>query len=107
MPEQEPADWNRPKRTERRPLFSLGQIVATPGALDALEQAGITPLTLIARHVAGDWGDLGEEDKQANEEALQQGMRLLSAYKLETGKKIWLITEYDRSVTTLLTPQEY
>ena len=81
--------------------------MATPGALAALQEAGVNPLALITRHVTGDWGDLGTEDKQANEDALQQGQRLLSAYKLQTGQKIWLITEYDRSVTTLLLPSDY
>lgn len=107
MPERESAESNKPNRTEGRPLFPLGKIVATPGALAALQEAGVNPMALITRHVTGDWGDLGAEDKQANEEALQQGQRLLSAYKLQTGQKIWLITEYDRSVTTVLLPSDY
>ena len=92
---------------ERRPLFNLGQPVATPGALDALAQAEEAPAAYLMRHVTGDWGDLPEEDIQENELSLQQGNRLFSAYHLNTGKKIWVITEWDRSVTTILLPEEY
>ena len=88
-------------------LFSLGQIVATPGALSALEEAGNSASEFLTRHVAGDWGDLCDEDRQANQEALQDGLRLLSAYRLNDGTKIWVITEADRSVTTVLLPSEY
>ena len=90
-----------------QPLFALGQVVATPGALDTLRDAGIDPLVLLARHVTGDWGELSEEDIEANREALAQGYRLLSAYPLETGERLWIITEWDRSATTLLRPDEY
>lgn len=90
-----------------RPLFALGQIVGTPGALDALAAAEQSPLELILRHVTGDWGTVPEEDREANDRAVEQGLRILSAYKLNTGEKIWVITEWDRSVTTLLTPLEY
>ena len=93
--------------------FRLGQIVATPGALAALDEAEQIPHVFLAHHVTGDWGDLGAEDKQANDEACQhegdlerQG-RILSAYKTRLGVKIWVITEFDRSVTTLLRPDEY
>jgi hypothetical protein len=85
--------------------FPLGQTVATPGALEALEQAGQAPAALLARHQHGDWGDLAEEDKQENEYSVNRGLRLLSAYHLTTGVKVWVITEADRSVTTLLMPQ--
>ena len=88
-------------------LFSLGQIVATPGALEALESAGHTASEFIARHALGDWGDLCSEDKAANDEALENGLRILSAYKLRDGTRIWIITEADRSVTTVLLPEEY
>jgi hypothetical protein len=88
-------------------LFALGQVVATPGALAALEKAGQTPDELIARHVAGDWGELPPEDAQANEDALDGSGRLFSAYLLNDQTKIWLITEWDRSVSTLLLPEEY
>ena len=87
--------------------FSLGQTLATPGALEALQAAGQDPSELLARHVVGDWGDLDEEDKQENELSLKQGFRLLSAYHLATGVKIWVITESDRSATTILLPSEY
>lgn len=87
--------------------FALGQVVATPGALDALEKAGQTPDDLINRHVSGDWGTLPPEDAQANEDALDGSGRLFSAYILRDQTKIWVITEWDRSVTTLLLPEEY
>jgi hypothetical protein len=90
-----------------KPLFSLGRIVSTPGALQALEANSQTPAEFIGRHLLGDWGDLCEEDKQANQEALEQKLRLLSAYRLNDGTKLWIITESDRSATTLLLPSEY
>jgi hypothetical protein len=85
----------------------LGQTLATPGALEALEQAGQDPAELLVRHQGGDWGDLDAEDKQENELSLKQGFRLLSAYHLSTGVKVWVITESDRSATTILLPSEY
>ena len=90
-----------------KPLFSLGQIVATPGALRTLEAANQEPLELLARHVRGDWGNVPDEDKQENELSIREGFRILSAYTLTTGEKIWLITEADRSATTFLRPEEY
>jgi len=90
-----------------RPLFDSGQIVATPGALEALAEAGGIGLEYINRHLKGDWGDLCDEDKQTNQEALKHGFRLMSAYILPTWVKIWIITEHDRSVTTILLPEEY
>jgi len=89
------------------PRFPLGRVVATPGAIEALEANGAQGAELLGRHVRGDWGDLCEEDRQANEEALEQGLRLLSAFRLPDGTRIWIITEADRSVTTLLLPEEY
>jgi hypothetical protein len=88
-------------------LFPLGQTVATPGALEALASAGETPLPYLARHVAGDWGELDEHDKEENESALKDGLRILSAYRLPDGTRIWVITEADRSATTILLPEEY
>ena len=88
-------------------LFQLGQIVATPGAIDALERAGQSEIDYLARHVGGDWGDLDQEDREANDLALSDGTRLLSAYRLPTGDKLWIITEHDRSATTLLLPSDY
>ena len=87
--------------------FELGQIVATPGALDALAEAKQSPSELLSRHLSGDWGELCEEDRQENELSLREGFRLLSAYRLATGQKLWIITESDRSATTLLLPSEY
>lgn len=93
--------------TERKPLFPLGQIVATPGALEALEQTGQTPLEFIARHVRGDWGDVCEEDAEANQQALQDGSRILSSYRTKLDEKLWIITEADRSSSCVLKPNEY
>ncbi len=87
--------------------FSLGQLAATPGALEALGEANQDALEFLHRHQSGDWGDLGEEDKQENELSLREGFRILSAYHTSRGVKIWVITEADRSATTLLLPEEY
>ena len=87
--------------------FLLGQLVATPGALKALEEAGQDPLEFLRRHQQGDWGDLGEEDKKENEFSVLNNFRILSAYTLTTSVKIWIITEADRSATTILLPEEY
>jgi hypothetical protein len=81
--------------------------VATPGALEALADAGESPLDFLARHQAGDWGALCPEDRRLNDQALRQGARLLSAYHTSKGVKLWLITEADRSSTCLLLPEEY
>lgn len=89
------------------PRFSLGQVVATPGALRALEISGESPLEFLRRHVTGDWGELDEDDRRENELSLREGFRLLSSYRLRSGEKLWIITEADRSVTTLLLPEEY
>ena len=86
--------------------FPLGQCVVTPGALEILNQAGIAVLDLLARHAMGDWGDLEEPDRLANEQALDLGDRLLSNYRFDGGR-CWIITEADRSVTTILLPEEY
>ena len=87
--------------------FDLGRIVATPGALEALELSGESPATFLARHVVGDWGDLDEDDRAENELSIREGFRILSAFKLGDGTKIWIITEADRSSTTVLLPSEY
>ncbi len=89
------------------PKFSPGQIVATPGALAAMEEHNCQPLTLLARHLAGDWGVLPAEDAQLNDEALKSDGRLLSSYPLGGDTRTWVITEWDRSVTTFLLPSEY
>lgn len=85
------------------PRFPLGKIVATPGAL----ALGIDLQPYLRRHHCGDWGDLCEEDKQTNEEALEQGFRILSCYQVGGGRRIYIITEHDRSSTCLLLPEEY
>ena len=87
--------------------FPLGQIVATPGALEALEQAGENSITVLRRHLAGDWGEVDDDDRRENERSLADGCRLLSAYTLSSGTRLWVITEADRSATTLLLPSEY
>lgn len=92
---------------ESKPLFPLGQTVATPGALEALDQSGQSPAEFLDRHVRGDWGDLCPDDKQSNEDALTDGTRILSAYKTNQGIRIWVITTADRSSTCILLPDEY
>jgi hypothetical protein len=87
--------------------FELGNVVATPGALEALRDAGQSPHTLLRRHVRGDWGEVDEHDRQANDAALIDGERLLSAYKTFKGVRLWVITEANRSSTCLLLPEEY
>jgi len=87
--------------------FPLGQVVATPGALEALRQAGDEPLLYLVRHQSGDWGEVCEEDAKENEFSVENGFRILSAYTLKDGTRIWVITEADRSSTCLLLPEEY
>ena len=87
--------------------FSPGHIVATPAALDAFKASGESPLTFLQRHLACDWGELSPEDLHENELSLQRGWRILSAYRLSTGVKFWIITEADRSATTFLLPADY
>jgi len=93
------------KRQKRR--FDLGQIVATPGAIEALEDAEQTPVEFLARHVTGDWGTVDAEDKRLNDEAIEIGSRILSAYVTKADVKLWVITEADRSSTCILLPSEY
>jgi len=95
-----------------KPLFSLGRIVSTPGALHALHDAGHQPDEFLARHVTGDWGDLDDEDRSLNNAAVIDGSRILSAYKTRKGERIWVITEAANEVglrycTTSLKPEEY
>ena len=92
---------------QRRPLFPLGQVLITPGALDMLEALQLAPLPFVLRHGTGDWGDLCDEDKQANAAALIYSSRLLSAYDIPPNHRLWIITEADRRSTTLLLPEEY
>lgn len=90
-----------------KPKLSLGRVVATPGALEALQQSGQAPAEFLNRHVCGDWGDVCDEDRALNDQALIDGSRILSAYHLKDGTKIWIITEADRSSTCILLPEEY
>ena len=93
--------------SEQKPLFHLGQTVATPAALDALIASCESPALFLDRHVRGDWGELCEEDREANNQAVIHGERILSAYQTKQGVKLWVITEANRSVTTFLLPDEY
>ena len=88
-------------------LFRLGRLCATNGAIRTLTSAAADPIELMARHLAGDWGDLNAADRAANDRALQSGERIISAYRLGNDQKIWIITEADRSATTILLPAEY
>lgn len=87
------------------PKFDLGQLVATPNALGVLSHDDI--IASLGRHVRGDWGELDPEDRSANERALLHGGRLFSAYLSTKEVKFWIITECDRSVTTVLLPEDY
>jgi hypothetical protein len=89
------------------PKFSLGQVVATPRALAALQEAQDSFWPYLQRHSNGDWGEVNTEDAAENELSLRDGFRLLSAYTITGGIKIWIITERDRSATTILLQEEY
>ena len=98
--------------TQQKVRFTPSQIVATPGALEALQRNNVAGFGFLRRHASGDWGIVSEEDKQANEEALKTGARLMSAYFLPDETKLWVITEAAddsgvRVATTLLLPEEY
>jgi DNA invertase Pin-like site-specific DNA recombinase len=90
-----------------RDLVRLGQIVGTPGAFAAMERGGHVPPEFLLRHKRGDWGALDEEDRAENERAVRDGSRSLSAYSTRLDERLWVITEWDRSATTLLLPSEY
>ncbi len=94
-------------KTEDKVLFPLGQTVMTIGAKDALEESNQQPFEFIKLHQSGDWGIVGKEDAQENDFSLKNGFRLLSAYRTANGEKLWIITEADRSITTILLPSEY
>ena len=91
----------------KTPLFPLGKVVATPGALALLEEHGRNAAEFLLRHERGDWGDVGDQDKRANEDGLRHGARLLSVYPIADQSRLWIITEADRSSTCLLLPEEY
>ena len=86
--------------------LTLGRVVATPGALKVLDASEEDPLSLLSRHCSGDWGELDAHDRKENERSLKHGWRVLSSYPVGE-RKIWIITEADRSVTTILLPEEY
>jgi hypothetical protein len=94
------------QQTEKKPLLDLGQLVATPGALAVLEKTGQNPMEFLSRHVTGDWGEIPEEDRKENQFSLERGFRLLSSYHTTAGAVVWVITEGNRSHTTLLLPDE-
>ncbi len=89
--------------------FALGRTVATPAALERLEEAGVDPASLLDRHIQGDWGDVSYTDRRLNDKALKIGARLMSVYPVgDVGSpKVWIITEADRSITTILRPEDY
>lgn len=89
----------------KRPKFALGEVVATAQAMATISPADMQ--LALQRHVTGDWGKVGKEDRAANEQALLNSSRLLSVYHSSTGVKFWIITEADRSVTTVLLPSDY
>jgi len=97
------------ERTLRPPKLELGSVYSTPGALETLEQHRMHPLELLSRHRRGDWGDVSCDDWESNETALKEGWRVLSCYKLgkDGDDRLWIITEADRSSTTILRPEEY
>lgn len=87
--------------------FALGQTYITPGAEEALMIAGQTAIEFLRRHMSCDWGELSDDDVQENELSLEKGFRLLSNYRTVKGQQLWIITEADRSATTVLLPAEY
>ncbi|MEF9416838.1 hypothetical protein ABXT21_12235 [Ralstonia sp. SM1864_UCD524_TZ4] len=89
------------------PRLPLGHLVATPAACAAMQEASVSVFKLLNRHARGDWGELSEEDHQQNNLAAIAGQRVLSSYLLPTGRKVWIITEWDRSMTTVLLPDDY
>ena len=93
--------------TSATPLFPLGLTCATPGALEALSEAEQEAAEFLHRHQSGDWSEMCEEDRRENEFSIDKRLRIFSAYRTSKGEKIWVITEADRSVTTLLLPSEY
>jgi hypothetical protein len=103
-----PSTPKHPPGPDAPPLFLPGQIASTPGALEALNLASRhSPGEYLRRHLRGDWGIVDAEDWATNNRAVREGTRFVSAYQLETGQRLWLITEADRRVTTFLLPEEY
>ena len=94
-------------QTKDSTRFHLGQTYITPGAEEALQIAGQTAIEFLRRHMSCDWGELSEDDVRENELSLKKGFRLLSNYQTGKGQQLWIITEADRSATTVLLPSEY
>ena len=99
----------RLKKIDEKPqvLFELGQVFLTSGAQEALQESNQHPIIFLAKHQNGDFGDVCEEDRRENKLSIKEGFRILSSYKTSLGVKVWVITEADRSATTLLLPSEY
>src|SRR5687767_9780434 len=102
MPETNEAETQAPQAKIPIALFHLGRIISTSNGLSKLDNADIRGA--LERHHAGDWGEVEESDRHANDRALQQGGRLFSSYRSGRGVKFWIITEADRSATTVLLP---
>lgn len=98
---------SNPTRPHTGGRFALGETFITPGAEEALQVAGQTAIEFLRRHMSCEWGDLSEDDVRENELSLRKGFRLLSSYRTLKGEKLWIITEADRSSTTILLPSEY
>jgi len=92
---------------QNKNLFPLGEIYLTIGAKEALEESNQLPNEFLARHQSGDWGIIGKEDWKENDFSVKVGFRILSAYETSQDEKLWIITEADRSSTTILLPSEY
>ena len=105
-PEQVPAAAV-PVLPARTGLFELGELAATPNAMAAIITAGKKPNDFLVRHVAGDWSEMAEEDRATNSNAVLRGGRIFSSYAVSRDVRIWVITEADRSVTSILLPSEY
>jgi len=108
MNDKSPTGAESATTSHRQPVnLRLGRLLSTPDAIAALAKAGQDPLELINRHRTGDWGDVDVQDWAANDQAVIQGERVLSAFTLKDGVRIWIITEADRAATTVLLPDEY
>ncbi|MCU0960416.1 MAG: hypothetical protein MUF48_09950 [Pirellulaceae bacterium] len=97
---------------EQSPHFSLGRVLATPGALETIQESGQSPLDFLSRHARGDWGCISPDDRCLNDRAVSAGGRIFSAYETRTGARLWVITEAEddaghRACTTILLPQDY
>ena len=103
----QPRAESRSSHAPRSVCFPLGRLLATPRALDLLDSRGIDAVELLDRHQRGDWGELSAEDVAANEFAIANGLRILSAYRIGEKERVWIITEADRSSTTVLLPEDY